>query len=348
MHAKSYKMIYPDDQEYYSLNNVLTYNADFNLIFSIRNLGKSYSARKLIAKSVKNGHKCCWFRWSINESQVAYEKFRDEYPEFSVEKTTMKNVKILADSESGGKIYFFAVKQAAGYKDCGITDLRWVCYDEFVPEFYDVKTRRDVEFDKFMSLLISVKRDCNPRVLMIANCIDWFNPFCSRWQIFPFNQGEIKIFRKSMGMNGKIFEKRILVENVKPTKAMVDRVIEAELLKGNAKSIEEYFKNATKYTYDLIEKCENRNIPLANVQFRKGEKYYSYRKYNGLFYFELCGKRDVPTECPDIMTIRKGEERTPEIGNQLQSMVNRGIVRFDNGITYNDICNMIYKYRNRL
>lgn len=340
-------MEYPRDELYYSLNRVLTIDANVYLIQSIRDLGKSYSARKLVLKNLNKGYNCAWLRWDKTETATANDKF-------STSENLLKGK--IADSnvgyvmtENGNKCYFLSVKGAMSYKDFGIDNLRYVIYDECVPEHYDIKTRRETEFKKLMSLFDTIKRDSDARLIMICNCIDWFNPFTANWEIYPFNSGLVKVFDKSLIINEKRYNMRIAVENVKPSSAMINRVAQLQVLKGNAKTVKDYFDNVATTQYNLIGTCPDLDLPLEPIQLRIKDNYYSHRKHDGVFYFCKTGKRDgIDTDSADVHDIRAGEYRTKEIGQTIEILINRGQIRFDTGHTYNDILTAVYKYRERL
>ena len=340
-------MEYPENQEYYNLNKILTINADVYFIMSIRDLGKSYDARKKLVKSMKNGFNNAWLRWDKTETATANDKFSTSE---DMLKGHIPNSNIgYVVNDDLNKTYFLSVKSAMSYKDFGIDNLNYVVYDECVPEHYDIRTRRETEFKKLMSLYDTIKRDSNARLIMICNCIDWFNPFTAGWEIYPFNQGLAKLFIRKMNIDGKDYEMKICVENVKPTKAMIERVAKLQVLKGNYKTVQEYFKNVTTTQYHLIENCPDKRISLTDLQFRIGNNYYSYRQKGQYYYFVKVKKRDnIDTESPDIHDIRKGEFRTVELGKSIEHLVNLGKIRFDNGHTYNSVMKMIYKYRERL
>lgn len=348
MKIKEYPMLYPDELLYYSLNKVLTFDADVYLIQSIRNLGKSYSAREIVKNAMDKGYNCAWLRWDKTETATALNKFSSD-KNLIAGMVKDSNVGYVVNDNNDSKTYFLSVKLAMSYKDFGIDKLRFAVYDECVPEHYDVKTRRETEFKKLMSLFNTIKRDNKTRLIMICNCIDWFNPFTSAWEIHPFNSGIVKVFTKDMLIDDKKYKMSILMENVKPTPAMVNRVAQLEVLRGNYKTVQDYFKNQTSIQYNLLEKCPDLDTPLADIQFRVKDDFYSYRKYNGILYFVKTGfRKGVDVDNADIHDMRPNEYRTKEIGKQLEDMFNRGILRFDNGHTFNAIVGTVYKYREHL
>ena len=345
MKLKTYKSEYSPNELYYNLDRALSYQCDVVFSMSVRNLGKSYSARKIVKNAMKKGYNCAWLRWSLSESEVAAHKFLENEENYHTKKSQYSNIRVIESNENRAQCHFLSVKSATSARDYGIDNLKYVIYDECVPEFYDVKTRRETEFDKLMSIFTTIKRNSDAKLIMICNCLDWFNPFFVAWNIFPFNSGLIKVFTKNVVINEKNYTQKILVENVKPSDAMLDRVARLEVLKGNFESIQDYFNNVMKKQYNLTESCPYLDIPLAPMQIRLGNKFYSYRRLGDTFFFVETKKRDVETESPDISDIDKNETRTTQIGKQLELMLNRGLCRFENGAVFNAICSAIAKYR---
>lgn len=347
MKVKTHILTYPDEQLHYSLDRVLTINANVYLIQSIRDLGKSYSARKLVLKNMLKGYNCAWLRWDKTETAGACDKFATS-ENLIKGKIPDSNISYVL-TENNAKCYFLSVKSAMSYKDFGIDNLRYVIYDECVPEHYDVKTRRETEFKKLMSLYDTIKRDSNATLIMICNCIDWFNPFTANWEIYPFNSGIVKVFERSMIIDEKQYKMSIAVENVKPSKAMINRVAQLQVLKGNFKTVKDYFDNVASTQYHLIGECPDLKLPLSDIQIRIKNDYFAYRKHENIFYFCKCGYRaGVDVDTPDIHDIRQNEYRTKEIGQTIEILINRGCVVFDTGHTYNAIIGGVYKYRERL
>ena len=347
MKIRTYKLEYDPNQLYYNLNKVLTINADVYFIQSIRDLGKSYDMRKKVIKTLEKGYNCAWLRWDKTEMASALDKMSTS-ENLIKGKISDSNIGYVIH-QSGAKCYFLTVKGAMSYKDFGIDNLRYVVYDECVPEHYDIKTRRDTEFKKLMSLFDTIKRDSPAKLIMICNCIDWFNPFTANWEIYPFNSGYAKTFSRSLMINEKRYTVTICFENVKPSRAMVNRVAQLQVLKGNAKSVKDYFDNVATTQYNLIGSCPDMSLPLSDIQIKVKNNYYAYRKMNNVFYFCKTGKRDgIDIDTPDIHDIKSGEYRTKEIGQTIEVLINRGCIMFDTGHTYNDLIGSVYKYRERL
>lgn len=332
----------------------MSVQADISISQSIRNIGKSYDGMiKMIKQMCDKGLSVAWLRWDLGELAVSMANFEDllNPEEYKEEKHKDLDVKCYKNINNGACIWFFAVKQATKYKGFD-KPINWVVYDEFIPEFYDIKTRRDTEFNKFMSLWVTLKRDNKPfKGLLMSNCIDWFNGYTMAWKIKPFNSGEIRIFDSEMSINfdGTIINNKIRIafENVRPTPAMINRVLKEEMLKGNdISTIKRYLDNETSTQYNLIAQCPNMKIPLYGIQFRRNDKYYSYRLFNDCLYFVETKKRDsITTDVFSLVNIKENEVRRPKIGKYIEDLLNLGLVRFDNGHTYNAIIMGLWDYR---
>lgn len=353
---KIVKHIYEDNEKYCNHNKLLSVKADISISQSIRNLGKSYDAMRLAIKCLENGKNIAWCRWDLNEMAIAYNEFSEKLDELKYKPFSVKNSKIIGfvNMENGAKLQFYAVKSAMSYKGSDIK-LDWLIYDEFIPEMYDIKTRRDTEFNKFMSLYVTLKRDYQKfRCLLISNCIDWFNGYTKGWKIYPFPSGEIRIYDRELliDIDGKTVsaKTRVAFENVKPSHAMIQRVIKEQIIKGGEVSeIKSYLENETSIQYNLIGKCPNPNIPLEPIQFRRNKDYFSFRKYDGIYYFVKVKKRDtLPVYIFSLENAQPDEIREKQHGVIMEELINRSLCRFYDGHVYNNIIMGIWELRKRI
>lgn len=354
---KEFRHDFPPDDPYYSLDRLLSHEADISWCQSIRDVGKSYNMRMKCHKAISNGYSCVWLRWQRTELGTAMQawskQFSDEYEDVTPKGNNIV-YRIWVNRESGAYIVFGAVKDSVHVKDVQIPNLRWLVYDECVPEQYDVRTRRDVEFDKFTSIYMSFARESKQlRAVLMCNVIDWFNPFTQAWGIRPFEAGIIKVFIDDITVETddgtKGTKLKIAFENIKPSRAMLDRVIElAKLRYTNSKDLQRYISNATAKDYGMIGSCPDMDIPLDRLQFRRGERYYSFRVHDGIYYFVETAKREgYPTEVFKFGTNGSREGRNPQLGKIIEELINQGRVRFENGHVYNEFMNGLADYRMR-
>lgn len=356
--VKDYKAEYPAGMEFYTLDKALSKEADLTMVQSIRDVGKSYDMRKKCDKAINNGYNCIWLRWERTELSTAIDAWKEQFPD-QYEDVTPKGTNIVYKKyqkvDSDNVIVFACVKDSNKVKDIQVANLKWIAYDECVPETYDVRTRRDTEFKKFMSIYMSfVRKSKGVRAVLMCNVIDWFNPFTRGWDITPFEPGIIRTFIDTFEVedtDGNITKttRKIAIENIRPSKAMMERVIElAKLQFSNSKDLQKYLDNATGKDYSLIGRCPDMDTPLANIQFRRGERYYSYRLYNGIYYICETAKRDnLITEVFRFGSNGHMECRRPAVGQAFEELINAGVVRFENGHVFNDFLMGLADYRMR-
>ena len=135
---------------YYSLNDLLSYNAEISIAFSIRDLGKSYSAMCLMDKTIASGRNCVWSRWDRDQTALSMK----EYLDFTAHEYTIispsTGIKVLQPkNEWLGSVYFVPIKDAAKAK--GIDqDFKYWIYDEFLPEFYLNRVQKEEEYPKWV------------------------------------------------------------------------------------------------------------------------------------------------------------------------------------------------------
>lgn len=353
---KEYDSIHPDDKKYLTHNNLLSHNADISWSQSIRNLGKSYDAMCLIRNTLDSGRNCVWLRWDRKETKVAEHelvRFMNDASRYKVGRIPDSNVSFIHDKDSSAYLYFIPVKDATGVKGMDIPEIRWCVYDECIPEFYDVRTRRDEEFSKFMSLYVTLKRDTEDfRALLMSNCIDWFTGYTRAWGVEPFSAGKIRTYSREIVMETPTGVARtsykIAFENVRPSIAMIERNLKDYAIRGEDFDIDGYFDNKTSTDYNLIGKCPDMTIPLSDRQYMRDGIYFSFRVHDNVAYFaRVKHRRDLPT-----MVFKVGEVdyelrhiRVKDTNKWFEAIINAGVARFEDGHLYNQVVNGIYDLR---
>lgn len=353
---KEYDSNHPDDKVYLTHNNLLSHNADISWSQSIRNLGKSYDAMDLVRNTLNSGRNAVWLRWDRKEVKLAEHeliRFMDDSDRYKRVGVPDSNVSYLHDTHNDTYLYFMPVKDAAGVKGMDIPDVKWCVYDECIPEFYDVRTRRDEEFDKFMSLYVTLKRDTEDfRVLMMSNCIDWFTGYTKAWNIDPFEPGKIRTYTREVVINTPDGIARasykIAFENVKPSMAMIERNLKDYAIRGQVFDLDGYFDNKTSVDYNLIAKCPDLSIPLGDMQFMRDGVFFSYRQYMGAYYFCTVKPRDsTATRVFKVSDVdpSKGYVRVKPFHKWFEEIINYGKAKFESGHLYNLVVQGIYDLR---
>lgn len=352
MIVKFYNHIYDKSAEYGDLTPLLSHQADISIVQSIKDVGKSYPAMKLLKKVNENGGNAVWLRWDEAELETAIGEFVRDGEYVRVKLGVKKHGAVLKNKANGGLIYCLGVKYAQTFKGLDLPDLRWIVYDEFIPEYYSVQTRKIQEFDRFMILLTALWRKNHPRVLLISNTIDWYNSYFHAWNIEPFPAGKIRVamFDLTVESDGIPVKKtyKIAVENMKPSPKMIARVMQSEGLRGNQEQLQRYIENYYKNEYTLIEVCPDLKLPLGGLQIYYNNSYYTYRVYKGTMYWCKVAGREIPTEVCRRSDMGNLTAIRPNFGRDLEDMVNAGLCKFDTGYTYNAVMGYAYEVRNPL
>ena len=332
---------------YYSLNDLLSYNADISIAFSIRDLGKSFSGMTLQDNTIETGRSTVWSRWDRDQTLLSMKEYLDFTPNEYKVISPSTGIKILEPKNDDlGSVYFIPVKDAAKAK--GIDhDFKYWIYDEFLPEFYLNRVQKEEEYNKWSSLYTTLKRDTPDfRAILMSNCISWFNGYFRAWDIRPFPAGQIKRFtQKAYG-----YSTDVVMHNVKPSKAALDRVIRHEVAKGkNEDEIKRYIENATQDKGFFLGKCPDLNVPLHPILFFHHDQYYGFREYAGHIYFcKTKYRSDFGVMALNRRELRDGMVRDRGAGTNFERWINLGIARFETTEVMNAIIDLVYLSRERL
>ncbi len=344
-----------ENDEYYTLNRLLSYNADINICQSVRNLGKSYDAMKTARNALLAGKNVAWSRWDRDESDLATQELLNFLGDGWKLHTISRALKMAeSDDPAHGEIFFVPIKDAHKIKGIDVPFSWWI-YDEFLPEFYANQIRKEEEFSKWASLHTTLRRDNDDfRALLISNNITWFNGYFRAWDIRPFPSGQVKRFDRTvvMDIGGKPFcqKSSIAFHNVKPSNPAIRRILRDEVAKGKSKEeIYQYLSNATQDKDFFIGECPDKNQPLSNVQYYHRGDYYNFREYDGHIYFcKVNPVADRATMALNKRELRDGMMRDLGAGRNFERWINRGIAKFESQEVLNAIFDLVYLSRERL
>lgn len=351
---RAYPCTHPDNESFYSWDRLLSHGADVSVSLSIRDLGKSYGAvQTTIKKALAQGFNCAILRWDLGEVKKMADDVFDwseihgkDNPEGVYFKTAVADhVFYYEHAVTRARLYFLSVKASNKNKGLDIKNLKWVFYDEFIPEIYDTQTRRLQEFDRFTSMYLTLVRDNrNMRVMLAANCITWFHGYFEAWNIRPFASGMIIKQKFEVEVDGIRRSFSIAVENVKPTRAMMERILKNEAVRGK-RFTREYFENITGDNMGFIATCPRSDVPLFSAQWVFMGRYYSFRYHDGLYYWMETSKRDVDTYTTSKSDVGPRVIRDRQMGRTFDQLYDSGRFRFEDGHVEQTVLSMIWAGR---
>lgn len=210
-----------DTPKYYSLDNILSKNADYNIIFGERSNGKTYAALKYgIERYIKTGEQMAYIRrWREDlRGKRAENLFANHVANGLVEELTdgkfneifyLSNKWFLSyyDKDKNKRYpdstpfcFGFCLSEQEHEKSSSYPNVTTIVFDEFL-------TRRIYlpdEFMLFMNLLSTIirQRD-NVKVFMLGNTVNKFCPYFQEMglkNVGVMEQGTIDIYR--FGENG--------------------------------------------------------------------------------------------------------------------------------------------------
>lgn len=353
MRRRTYKCEHPNDNPYYSWDKLLSHDADISISMSVRDLGKSYGAFRLMKKAAEKGRNSVVLRWEVTElEKMSVDMFPDteirskDNPDGKWERIAVsRSVWYMRHINLNSQVWFMSVKASNKNKGADIKNLDWCFYDEFIPEQYDTQTRRVQEFGRFVSMYWTLVRN-NPkfRVLMACNTITWFNGYFDAWAIKPFKPGMISKQHMDVVVDGIERQMTIAVENVKPTRAQLSRILKHAAVAGRQFNAQ-YFDNVTGDNLGFIAQCPNMNTPLFNGQWIFLKRIYSFRYFDGLYYWVETPKRNVDTYTTSKSDVGPDVIRDRQMGRTFDLLYDTGSMRFADGHVEQAVVSMIWAGR---
>lgn len=189
---------------YYTLDTVLSYNALINFIIGERGCGKSYSAKKFVAKRFIKKHKQFVYirRYKTELKEAMYKDglpmFFDQIkndPELQGHKFSNKKDTMYIDDKLCG--YAIPLSIANILKSSTYENVDTIIFDEFIIDKGCYHYLQN-EVTQFLDLLETIGRLRNIRVIMLANAISITNPYFTYFDItLPYNSS-IKTFKDGL------------------------------------------------------------------------------------------------------------------------------------------------------
>lgn len=237
---------------YYSLKNLISYNALFNFVVGNRGGGKTFASKeKVISHFLKTGEQFIYLRRYKTEIKKAKTSFFNDiaYKFENVKFKTTGNVIYINDEVAG---YFISLSNAKIEKSVPYPKVKFIIYDEFILDKGHHYYLPD-EVTTFLEFYETVARLRDVYVIFISNAISINNPYFLYFNIdVPYK----KSFSKFYNNNGKF-------ESVnKYKKANPDILVE---FYKNDEFIE--IKNKTRFG-ELIKDTNYSNYAINNEMLR--------------------------------------------------------------------------------
>ena len=218
--------------KYYSLKNLLSCNANWNILFGMRSNGKSYSVKKyVIEQCFKNNEEFVYLRrWSEDIKEKEVSTYFEDCPVKDITKgeyegiaafrgffywyVTDENDKQVRCGKPIGR--YCSLNQAERYKSQVFTRVQYIIFEEFLTNkvYLGGNTPGRNEPAFLMQFVSTVSRDRDIKVFMIGNTISRVCPYFAQegWglhNVMKMKPGTIDIYHLR-GENGVV---DIAVEN---------------------------------------------------------------------------------------------------------------------------------------
>ena len=340
--VKTIKIEHDKNKPFYDLADLdylCSFNTDYIIVNSIRNLGKSYAGMMHAKRNIDRGKAVIWERYNKDEFALSYGAWLNTFPELVP--VNDRGLKMLVDEETGGKVYMLQTSVATNLKgfDDILDNLPVFEYkDEYLPVRYLQNNRLLYEFSDAMEIRQTFKRNGSLRSMYLGNNLNWINPYSIGWELTPVNTGYAKIYYDtySVELDGERVNqtRSIIMESPKPTNAQIRRILESKVTSsGKDIDIDDYLDNEFYKEYDKIAKCPDMSIQLSEYELMSQGYYFAYRIYNGCYYFTKVkhanGKTVFVSE-KEYIDIDEKHFRRKELASVLEDAFNRGLCIFDN------------------
>lgn len=346
------------DTEYFTVNDLkidLSYQCDYTVLTSVRNVGKSYAAMQYALEMIQNGKTVLWERYNKDEFSMAVKTWQNFAPEL---RPIKGNIKTFLDESTGGKLLIIQTSLASnikGYDDdldkLPIIEIK----DEFLPVRYTNNTRFLNEFSDAMEIRKTFKRNSDMRSLYLGNNLNWMNPYTIGWSIPPIKSGDTVKITDTYTFNKDEFKlsanRSILWHSIKPTEKMLNRIFKNEIASLNQSDLSEYFNNQFYKEYESIAKCPDMKTQLSPNEIMSDGYYMNFRFYDGKMY--ICkvshdkGKNVFVSE-PEYIDIETRHLRVKSVGKEMERHFDDGICIFDSMNTYYAFFRWVVNLRKRL
>lgn len=182
------------DNIFYSINDLLSYNALLSFVIGERGVGKSYGAKKFVAKRFINKHKQFVYirRYKTELKEAMCKKGVPIFWKQIEKDDDLKNHKFDNDNDLmkiDGKVAGFAIPLSIAniLKSATYDNVDTIIFDEFIIDKGCYHYLRD-EVTALLEVIETVARLRDIRVLFLGNAISITNPYFSYFNLsLPYN-----------------------------------------------------------------------------------------------------------------------------------------------------------------
>ena len=195
--------------KYYSIENVLKVDAEYNILFGERSNGKSYAVKEYCFKHfLEDGKKFVYLRrYSMDINNAMVQSYFDDIPiekiskkEYNMLEVRAKKIYLCFYDNDQDKItkrkqcgYVMHLSGGEHYKSTTYPNTDTIIFEEFVTnEGYLLN-----EPTKLMNIISTVLRKNTGKIFMIGNTVNRICPYFSEWQLTNIPkqaQGTIDIY----------------------------------------------------------------------------------------------------------------------------------------------------------
>ena len=280
---------------YYTLRDILGYNAKYNFVLSDRGRGKSWDAKHFIIR--QEGKFVCLYRTQPDMASAMLDWIdplvdgddeHDPIPATSFEWMGNDKDGWTLNYEGQPKGYFRYLTQVNHIKqEVFPDDVNWMWLDEFIPLVYKKLPGMDSEGDAIRTIVKTIEHDTvrtrqekglKPlRVIAFANPFTWNNPILSYFKIVPRGYGIWRVGPDIVCENLPPFERE-----KKDRKMTVDEFLGDEVNKNQG------YRDEMAYVGDMPKGA----IPVESI--RLGTKFFTlYKSDNKRVYVKQKGEHTL-------------------------------------------------------
>ena len=255
--SKNYQVKIRDELGFVDFLQILTFNAIFMFIDSVRNTGKTTKAKMLaLMRFLKKSKKMLWVRTFEEDTKDIKKNFYN-HKIIKLVKSMGYDCELSQISQNGNYIYFrkdkknidwfikiVSLNQAQSLKGNEIEEIDLIVYDEYRTKANRLNNYRGNQAKDFIDIVYSIARSHKVRCLLLGNKETFNNPFYDYLKITPPQDDfdGVKTYKNGSILICQITKQPQIIEqndtNKKLKDALKDTQIYEYLYKGKTEGID--------------------------------------------------------------------------------------------------------------